>query len=436
MSGSDERALVLTVGTGDLNKIEETLLAPLLKSFRAGQWSEAVLLPSRVTESWADELRSRLSEEAARIRIEPLPRAGMENDADACFGHFDTVLAELVSRFGAEFVMVDFTRGTKAMSAALVLAAVGRRIPKLRYITGPRDDRGMVRPSQEEIRELVTTLATGRRLLADARTLMRHGDFAAAVEILPDPEDEWFELRIPPALADESRSLYRRAAFLAAWDRLDYGVAADRAGDLAEEDRERVRWVRRLADRPEDKDHAKMARWLRSVACDLLENGRRRIRDRHFEDALVRGYRVRELIVQFLLFDRGVNTGSIPPELEQVKSLQNRLKPKEQKFGENRRGTLTAGRELATRLLKEFDEKLGKRVLNFDQTNSGKVLGKRNHSVLVHGFKPQAPPEADQLEQVFRDLESLLCDVDGKAPAGIEKARQVADIQESCRPSM
>jgi len=64
------------------------------------------------------------------------------------------------------------------------------------------------------------------------------------------------------------------------------------------------------------------------------------------------------------------------------------------------------------------------------------VLKERNHSILAHGLEPKAPPEEDQLERVFHDLESLLCDVDQKALAGIEKARHVAEIQGPCRPSM
>ena len=85
-------------------------------------------------------------------------------------------------------VVVDFTRGTKAMSAALVLAATRREVPHLRYVTGPRDRRGMVQAGSEEVRQIRTTVAAGHRRLDLARDLMLRGNFPAAEAVLPDPE--------------------------------------------------------------------------------------------------------------------------------------------------------------------------------------------------------------------------------------------------------
>ena len=89
--GSGEmRALVLTVGTGDMRQLEASLIRPLVKSIEDGQWQKIVLLPSLVTETFARDLRE-LKQDLS-IEIEVLPGAGQENDADTCFGHFDAVL--------------------------------------------------------------------------------------------------------------------------------------------------------------------------------------------------------------------------------------------------------------------------------------------------------------------------------------------------------
>lgn len=126
-SKNSEKVLVLTVGTGDIDNPEATLLDPMRKSVEDGEWDRIVLLPSRTTEESAQTLQGRIANPA--VEIDVLPESGQENNADVCFGHFDTVLARLIgSGFKPSNIVVDFTRGTKAMSAALVLAAIGRDI--------------------------------------------------------------------------------------------------------------------------------------------------------------------------------------------------------------------------------------------------------------------------------------------------------------------
>ena len=71
--------LVMTVGTGDLTRIEETLFTPLRKSIATDAWARVILLPSGMTEEFAEKLRNGLETVDAAIRALP---AGDENDAD------------------------------------------------------------------------------------------------------------------------------------------------------------------------------------------------------------------------------------------------------------------------------------------------------------------------------------------------------------------
>ena len=43
------RVLVMTIGTGNLDRLEETLFRPLTLSLETGEWQKAVLLPSERT---------------------------------------------------------------------------------------------------------------------------------------------------------------------------------------------------------------------------------------------------------------------------------------------------------------------------------------------------------------------------------------------------
>ncbi len=434
-----KRALVLTVGTGNVDMIDQTLIKPMLKSIELGEWDRIILLPSRMTEKFAQDLQKRISNPA--VASDPLPEQGQENNADACFGYFDSVLARLIADgFTPSDIVVDFTRGTKAMSAALVLAAVGRNIPVLRYVhSEQRDERGMVVPGAEKIGEIRTILATERRRLDLAAALMRRGDFVAVIELLPDLDGPFAEL-LPEELRVEAAALRAAAQIYAAWDRLDYKASADamercgptaaKAGSFAPT-REMGEWLHRLAQKSDQSDHAAMAAYLRALACDLLANAERRLRDRHFEDVLVRSYRVLELIGQIRLFDRGYDSAALPPDDAEVKKFRAKLEKKgEHGFGVNKRGrnkgTLTAPRELAARLLKRLGDPLASGLLGFDKKREVVKVGNRNSSLLIHGFTTTAPAEEPPLRMVLADLECLLNEDDSRTDERLKVARSLS----------
>ena len=431
------RALVLTVGTGNVEDVERTLLGPMLLSIRRGEWDRIVLLPSRETKESAQVLSSRLQEEGcSQVLIEELPETGQENDADACFGHFYSVLGTLIQHgFEPPDIVADFTRGTKAMSAALVLASIGRNVQVLRYVhSEQRDERGMVIPGTEKVGEISTVLATGRRRLELAEDLMRCGDFGAVTELLPDVDDQSAATPVPESLQSEAAALRAAAQIYAAWDRLDYkdvvkvmdrphSKAAGKAGVFAPTP-EMERWLKGLAQRPEQADHKAMAAYLRMLACDLLANAERRLRDRHFEDAGLRAYRVLELLGQIRLFAHGYDSAALPPDDEEIKALQRKLRKGERDFDRNRDGTLKASRELAARLLKRLGDPLAKGLLDPDM--QGKIgTSSRNHSVLIHGFEAKAL-SASELQRNLASLEALLSEDDGKAGERLHVARSLA----------
>lgn len=424
------RVLVLTIGTGTKGDLENTLFLPLGKSIEAGEWDRVVLLPSTETEARAQELAKRFS--SLPSRIETLPRVRIENDSDACFAHFDEVLGNLIAEgYTSEQIVVDFTRGTRAMSVAAVLAAIRREIPRLRYVSGVRGRGGTVIAHTEEIHEVRPAHAMGRRLLDQATRLLHHDDFAAVLDLVPDPDCLSAGLTLPVELHPEAARMRRQAEFGAAWDRLDYAEAAQLANGL--EARVAAKWVGRLAPSPDNSDHQSMARWLRAVACDLLMNGRRRIRHRHFEDALLRGYRVLELVGQFKLFDHGHNTSRIEPENEAAKRLHRRMRKKgSHGFGRGLGGKWTAGREVAARLLKELGDPVGEHLLELGRRHAHSGLTARNRSILIHGFQTCAP-DPGSLEALYDELEEFLRAAEPTFSEMVETVRMTEAACRSCR---
>ena len=424
------RALLLTVGTGDIEKQEETLFKPLGKSIQRGEFDRIILLPSQRTHKASELLRE--GNQGKPIEIRPLPEADQENDVDACFVHFESVIAGLCEEgFHGNDILLDFTRGTKAMSAALVLAGLRHDVPRLRYTKGERDQRGMVKPGSEQLAEFRTTAATGRKLIDSANQFFQHGNFAAALEILSNPAKQcaasW-----PQDLLEAREFIQELGKFYAAWDRLDYGTAAaveipkfpHAFKDWSEfVPSEKVRkWVRELSELfPED--CGEKAERLRLIAIDLLANGERRIRDRQYEDAVLRAYRVLELMGQIRLFDQGLDSDRLPEDHKAVKQLQEKLQKEESAgFGTKSNGTLTAGRELVARLLKEMGDGLGQSLLKI--AKSGLKITARNHSVLIHGFAVVGPSDETPLRDQYRKLEELL--IEDSDQAAVERRLSVA----------
>ncbi|MBX6324106.1 MAG: TIGR02710 family CRISPR-associated protein [Rhodospirillaceae bacterium] len=429
------RALLLTVGTGNLDEIETSLLAPLRKSIAEGTWDRVVLLPSTVTEEHSRRLRDGLADTAIETR--PLPRPEDENDADACFAHFDAEIERLRREgFAADAITVDFTRGTKAMSAALVLAAVRHGLPRLRYITGARDRRGMVIAGTETIREISPDIALDRRRIDAAAGLVEKGAFAAALQVLPDPDAAGDGPARDEAARAALRAMRAIAAFLAAWDRLDYKAAAHHEPVPAEvlpsswrgfrPDEAVTGWVARLAKMPDRNHHEAMGAWLRPLCVDLLANAERRVRQAQFEDALVRAYRVLELIGQARLFDHGIDSGRVPPDDPQVISLRQRLEKGEGDFGVGRDGRLTASREICARLLKEKGDSFAERLLTFASQAAELRPNARNVSVLVHGFEAQAPDDREQWRRLLDGLWGLLAE--DRDAAALAQDRRLASF--------
>ncbi|WP_022662641.1 TIGR02710 family CRISPR-associated CARF protein [Paucidesulfovibrio longus] len=433
------KTLFLTVGTGTAEILRESMLVPLRKSILHGTWEEVVLLPSQKTTDSAKLLCEEL--QGIRLVVSPLPRPGQEDNADQTYAHFESVIAERIASGVPPGQMVaDFTRGTKAMSAALVLAAARHGIPRLRYIIGERNSSGSVKAGMEVVQEFSTTTASGHRLLDQALLVMTKGNFAAVQDILPAVEDP-LEVVWPEAVRELFSFARAAAAFYSAWDRLDYAEALrllksgipecpDRAWARFTPGKDVAKHVKELAAaRPNT--NKECAAWVRIKAVDLLANGERRIRDRQFEDAYLRAYRVLELIGQVGLFVHGLDSSDIPKDNPAVQALQEKLKKKhENGFGMNRRtGNYTAPRELAARLLKFMDDPMGAKLL---EVGKGGFTQARNNSLLIHGFTATQQATDESLRSIYADLERLLRE---EFPCEAESTLEVARSADFCLTS-
>ena len=142
-------------------------------------------------------------------------------------------------------------------------------------------------------------------------------------------------------------------------------------------------------------------------SSDLIANGERRLRQGQHEDALVRAYRVLELIGQARLFDLGLDSGDLDRGHHAVQALQRKIEKKGQDpLTESHGGALQASRFQVARLLKQCGDTLAGRLLEFDREALLKP-SLRNNSLLIHGFVARAPDDPESLRRLFGELARL-----------------------------
>ncbi len=433
-----KKALVLTVGTGDKKNLEKSLFQPLMKSIDKGTWDKVVLLPSQETTANAEYLIQDIGG-GATIMCKPLGASGLETNVDECYGHFDCVLEDLINQ-GVDKVDItlDFTRGTKAMSAALLMVGVSREISSVRYVSGSqRDQRGMVASGSEKIEEVTTELVNTRRLLNQIERLMHRGSFESACLLLKGYNKHPETTEYLDTMGKTLQAIHAAARVYSAWDRFDYKDATNQwyknqslfgTGTFAPK-LDACNWLEALATDIDRQDAPTAAIYVQRLACDMLANAERRQRDGLYEDAYVRSYRVLELIGQYCLFQRGYDSGQLPEDDDNIKQFENHLrKERSAVLGRRKvknRSFATAGQFQVARLLKFLGDPRGKKLIKLCDKRCGFLKKNRNHSLLIHGFSAASTEQIVNLRASMDDLESFLLNDFPEAKDYLNMARSI-----------
>lgn len=405
------KVLLLTVGTGTANDLEATVLQPFAKSLKKGEWASIVLFPSRST-----DVNARLLQQAHSslpIEIRSLRKEGQEENVDQCFAHFDSEIARLIDAgFEASSMVADFTRGTKAMSAGLALASVAHGIGSLRYIGAKkRDARGMAIPGAEVPSETSPESVLQRQAILRGISHLRAGNFKAAASLFPG----WPTFQYPGPRSKEIRWLGWAAAFWGAWDTFDYKVASQLAA-LDGLPTEWPAWVREFLPSDEQKKVLKVLcgpeppknkdnlRWCRHLAADLLANAGRRISEGQAEEALVRLYRVFELMGQLRLFGHDLDTARLSASDPRVSKW---LQDKAIRLTPNHDGSYQIGREMTASLLSSLGDPLAAKLENLDWLGEFQPR-LRNTSILIHGFKARTRQRVKEVLRLHANVQAFL----------------------------
>lgn len=407
-------ALLMTVGLGHDIDPTSTLYGPMQKSMRKSAWSQIYLLPSEKSNPRALKMK----EECPDLPIQVLPPLApdVEEDPDRCFAYYEQFLQNLIGNgWRPDRITVDYTRGTKTMSAAILLAAASHGVRALRYVSGERGEGNIVIGGTEVVRDFPAAFVMARRELALALDLLKRHHFAGAEATMPSPRD--LPQLYPEALHAEASGVRWLARFWGAWDRLDYEAASKLLRSIPDS------WPKRLTRFAPRDGHMDAVRrlakplgkmtfeekadgvWLR--AGDLLANAKRRVALGELEDAFLRVYRVLELIGQARLFEYSLDSEDLDSHDARVDAWLQYLKKKNETL-HPKKGKISIAREQVARLLKHLNDPLGRTLL--DAAETGALQAKlRNNSLLIHGFEAKVTSgQKAELSASIKLVESIL----------------------------
>ncbi|MEQ8767238.1 MAG: TIGR02710 family CRISPR-associated CARF protein [Planctomycetota bacterium] len=293
---------------------------------------------------------------------------------------------------GAEFeVIVDFTGGTKCMSAAVALQA-SRWPCVFSYVGGPqrtKDGVGTVQSGHERVVHRANPWeALGHRAVEDFAVLFDQHAFLAAANLAA----RTMKRVDKPSRKRELAVLEQLGKALDAWDRFDHGTSLNHLRNVlkSENDLRAVlgegRASRILTGTAQLTEHLDQIRQATPPSphhvVDLLGNAERRKEEGRFDDAVARLYRAIEAIAQVTLRERhaiqtteAVPLGRIPEPLRTTwatRAIDN---------------VVALGLQDAYALLSALDDPLGTHFQDAGLSGKKSPLVARNRSILAHGFE-------------------------------------------------
>ena len=368
-----KKALIISVGTG--TKVEEKAVESLVHGIAFSilnsnpdklflvvtRESEAITLP-KVLEG--------IDKEKEVIRLED------PDDVEKICQTLSPKFKEIRDHF--LYLTVDYTSGTKAMTAALVVLGSLWEADTLSYVAGKREG-GIVVRGTEKILHVQPCFFTFQKELGKAKAFFNNFQFSAALGII----DQLKVKTRDSSLLSELSSLETIAQAYSLWDKFKHEEAYNKLMEIKDSRfNANKSFLGRLA--PEKSDREVF------YIVDLISNARRRGEyEAKYDDAVARLYRTIELIAQYRLRKNyGIeNTGDVPPD-KIPPDLVDELKPTE--------GKIKIGLDKDYQLLAAKGDDMGKKFIEDKKLKD--LLKKRNDSILAHGLSPVSKEDFEELK--------------------------------------
>lgn len=296
-------------------------------------------------------------------------------------------------------IIVDFTSGTKAMSAGAVAAAVDLGVGTVSYITGQRNENGIVITGGECMRSTRLLKLNLERRLQLLKSFFEKRQYYACAQII-EPVIKHLEL-FDEDKRQEIRLQKRMIGGLIKWEQFDHYKSKTELNGFEPHHTviekivsEKYSLSKKLGRKPDDTP-------TMSGALDLFLNSQRCAESGKYDDAIARLYRCLEMIVQFLLLtEHSIDTSNV--EHKTIETVSNE-EFKEQ-FDQNKQihklglvnsFSLYAEKSPQSHITKIFKEK---------EDKIKKLLQLRNSSILAHGFSPITMESYQGMSEIIEEF--------------------------------
>ncbi|MCX8069469.1 MAG: TIGR02710 family CRISPR-associated CARF protein [Thermodesulfovibrionales bacterium] len=308
--------------------------------------------------------------------------------------------------FSAADVIVDYTGGTKNMSVAIALASVKYGI-SYSYIGGKertKDGLGIVIDGTEEVKESINPWDFLAIYESDRiATLFNNYQFKAARQLCDFVCNK----------TTKYKTLYRKIGLIIEgfykWDLFCHDDAlkmfqrADINTLIHEYDE---KWIKNFAQ-----DVLKSIEQLKqlvnslgkptmSMIYDLLSNAERRYEEGKIDDAILRLYRVVEMIAQMRLLEKySINVSDV-----KIEQLPDKIREAfKTKYLDDRDGKIKIPQNASFILLKELGDGVGN-IFVANEKKFMAIQSARNSSYLAHGFNSSAEKTYTSLKEFIMSL--------------------------------
>ena len=381
-----ERILIITVGTG---RTGEDIAKGIYYSIERNPHDRICFIVTKITEEGTLPYIKALLDKNNDIRPYDVELVDEINDVEILTNDYGRIIdGYLENKIAAKNITIDYTSGTKAMSVALVYAAITREVDTISYIYGQRDKTGIVKGGYRINALRPTAIFTSKRIQR-FRAFFNKYQFESALGIL---REETIDFNYE----DEVQTLIEIALGYAAWDKFDFETALDKLKSISDEALASLK-VKGIVN-----NHKQMLYRLKSVELDKLKvedlyhNAARRFEEGKYDDGVARLYRTIEMIGQ-IEFQReyGCTTGEVTADVLSTE-LQTEFKhvfnEKDQVYRLGLLNTFKALQAKKSAVAARFFENMGE---------FNKVLSARNMSILAHGSTPVKKSTFERFREII-----------------------------------
>ena len=366
------KVLLITVGTG------REVSHGIYSSIDSNNPDCVYFIVSKASkEKTLNPLLEKIKNNKPEIIIEIIEN-GEINDIQILYRSYSKIIQELLNKgFLKKNISVDFTSGTKAMSAALVSAALSFEVNKLSYIYGDRDSDGRVKSGSERIISLSPLAIFTVSKLNKFIELFNIYQFESALNIFENEANH-------PDYNEVVNTLINIAEMYSAWDKFDFNSSFNFYKKIKIKNTKELQLKGKITNDGKILNDLKEDELDYSKVIDLFANAKRRNDEGKYDDGMARLYRLLEMIAQ-IEFEKTFGCSTSNVLLDKIPNkYHEKLKisycdPQDKKYKIPLAYTFY--------ILGDCGNEIGK-IFKANETEIKKLLGLRNRSILAHGSNP------------------------------------------------